>query len=250
MVASPPAMRSYRADRHLSGDGGARRAAPMPGVRHDVGAPAGLRFGDRRSPRLRRRAFRQESRTSSPAPPTPRASSSSPRSVHSSGTTVSSVPTALARWPRSPSWAGIIRILAAYAGGAALVDFIPESVLAGFTAGAGVLIAVMQLDEALGLQGVHGGSLFAEVAQIVAAVGRSGVAWPAILLALATAIGIAAGEALAAAVPDGAADGGRGHGRRPARIARRDRRIAGGVRPRGRAQRMAAGRASPCSIRI
>ena len=86
--------------------------------------------------------------------------------------------------------AGLIRILAAFAGGAALVDFIPESVLAGFTAGAGVLIAVMQLDEALGLTGVHGGSLFAELGQVVGTVGANGVAWPAVALTLFTAISI------------------------------------------------------------
>jgi SulP family sulfate permease len=62
--------------------------------------------------------------------------------------------------------AGIIRIAAAYLGGAALIDFIPESVLAGFTAGAGVLIAVMQLDEALGLSGVRGSGLIAELRQV------------------------------------------------------------------------------------
>ncbi|MCA9618861.1 MAG: SulP family inorganic anion transporter [Myxococcales bacterium] len=88
--------------------------------------------------------------------------------------------------------AGVIRILAAYAGGAALVDFIPESVLTGFTAGAGILIAIMQLDEALGLSGVRGGGLIAELTQVNTRLHATGVAWPAILLTVVTAVGILA----------------------------------------------------------
>lgn len=86
--------------------------------------------------------------------------------------------------------AGAIRIVAAVAGGAALVDFIPESVLTGFTAGAGVLIAVMQLDEALGLSGVRGAGLFAELSQVATRVGEGGVAWPALLVTVVTAASI------------------------------------------------------------
>ena len=47
--------------------------------------------------------------------------------------------------------AGAIRIVAAIAGGAHMLRFIPDSVLIGFTAGVAILIGVMQLDEALGL---------------------------------------------------------------------------------------------------
>jgi SulP family sulfate permease len=86
--------------------------------------------------------------------------------------------------------AGLVRILVAYAGGAALIDFIPESVLAGFTAGAGVLIMLMQLDEALGLTAVRGGSLLAEVTGVVAAIRADGIAWPALLVTALTAIAI------------------------------------------------------------
>lgn len=57
---------------------------------------------------------------------------------------------------------GLLRILFALGGGAALVRFIPESVLAGFTIGVGILIAVMQLDEALGLPPVAGAGLWQE----------------------------------------------------------------------------------------
>lgn len=59
--------------------------------------------------------------------------------------------------------AGTIRIVAALAGGASLVRFLPESVLVGFTAGAGILIGVMQLDEALGLPPVRGVGLKGEI---------------------------------------------------------------------------------------
>jgi SulP family sulfate permease len=47
--------------------------------------------------------------------------------------------------------AGAIRLIVTFGGAAHLVRFIPESVLVGFTAGAGMLIGGMQLDEALGL---------------------------------------------------------------------------------------------------
>ncbi len=80
--------------------------------------------------------------------------------------------------------AGATRILAALAGGASLVDFIPESVLTGFTAGAGLLIALMQLDEALGLSGVRAADAAHEVSAVFARLGE--VAWPAAVTTLAT----------------------------------------------------------------
>jgi SulP family sulfate permease len=63
--------------------------------------------------------------------------------------------------------AGVIRLAAALAGGAALVRFIPESVLTGFTAGAGILIGVMQLDEALGFPPVRDAGLRGEAAGLL-----------------------------------------------------------------------------------
>jgi SulP family sulfate permease len=57
---------------------------------------------------------------------------------------------------------GLLRILFAAGGGAALVRFIPESVLAGFAIGVGILIAVMQVDEALGLPPVAAAGLWSE----------------------------------------------------------------------------------------
>jgi SulP family sulfate permease len=89
--------------------------------------------------------------------------------------------------------AGVIRILAALAGGAALIDFIPESVLAGFTAGAGLLIAVMQLDEALGLSGVRGSGLVSQLTQVATHLRAGDLALPAIAVTVITAgsIGVA-----------------------------------------------------------
>ncbi|MGB0680129.1 MAG: SulP family inorganic anion transporter, partial [Polyangiales bacterium] len=54
--------------------------------------------------------------------------------------------------------AALMRLLLSVVGGTILVDFLPESVLSGFTFAAGMLIAVTQLDEALGWT-VHGGTL-------------------------------------------------------------------------------------------
>lgn len=59
--------------------------------------------------------------------------------------------------------AGLIRVAGAFAGAAVLLRFLPASVLVGFTAGAGILIALMQLDEALGLPTVRGGTFIDEV---------------------------------------------------------------------------------------
>ncbi|MEL6186519.1 MAG: SulP family inorganic anion transporter, partial [Myxococcota bacterium] len=59
--------------------------------------------------------------------------------------------------------AGSLRVLLAYLGGAKLLRYLPESVLAGFTAGAGVLIGLMQLDEALGMRPLAGGGLWSQV---------------------------------------------------------------------------------------
>ncbi|MGH9324980.1 MAG: SulP family inorganic anion transporter [Vicinamibacteria bacterium] len=64
--------------------------------------------------------------------------------------------------------AGVVRLIVAFGGGAALVRFLPESVLVGFTAGAGVLIAAMQLDEALGLPPVNRARLLGEIEALFA----------------------------------------------------------------------------------
>jgi len=90
--------------------------------------------------------------------------------------------------------AGAVRIVAALAGGAELLRFLPESVLVGFTAGAGILISVMQLDEALGIQGVRGGSLLEELSALAKAISSGGrIALPAIAVTIVTGVLIALG---------------------------------------------------------
>lgn len=59
--------------------------------------------------------------------------------------------------------AGLVRMVGALVGGDRLLRYLPESVLAGFTAGAGVLIGIMQLDEALGMRPFTGGGLWSQV---------------------------------------------------------------------------------------
>ncbi|MEZ4340514.1 MAG: SulP family inorganic anion transporter [Sandaracinaceae bacterium] len=67
--------------------------------------------------------------------------------------------------------AGLLRVVGSYAGAAHLLRFLPSSVLIGFTAGAGILIVLMQLDEALGLPPVRGGGLPDEIMGIAGAIG-------------------------------------------------------------------------------
>ncbi len=94
---------------------------------------------------------------------------------------------------------GVIRVAAAALGGAELVRFLPESVLVGFTAGAGVLIAAMQLDEALGLSGVSANGLGPELASVVR--GLQGVGWPAVAMSAATAGLVLTGRRLSPRLP-------------------------------------------------
>ena len=77
--------------------------------------------------------------------------------------------------------------------------FLPESVLVGFTAGAGILIAAMQLDEALGLSGVRAHGLVSELRAVAGAI--SGLGWPALAVTLATAALVLLGRGLSPRVP-------------------------------------------------
>lgn len=96
--------------------------------------------------------------------------------------------------------AGAIRVVAALLGGAHLIRFLPESVLVGFTAGAGLLIAAMQLDEALGLAGVRAtGGLLSELRAVADSLPRLGV--PALLVTAATVAIVAAGRRLSPRFP-------------------------------------------------
>lgn len=79
--------------------------------------------------------------------------------------------------------AGLVRVVFALAGGASIVRFLPESVLVGFTAGAGILIAVMQLDEALGLQATRGANFWTQIDGIRAALAAGSFPqWPALVV--------------------------------------------------------------------
>ena len=94
---------------------------------------------------------------------------------------------------------GAIRLAAALLGGAELVRFLPESVLVGFTAGAGVLIGAMQLDEALGLSGVRAHGLVSELSSIAGSLPRVG--WPAVATSAVTAARVLLGRRLSPRVP-------------------------------------------------
>ncbi len=93
--------------------------------------------------------------------------------------------------------AGVTRLLLALSGGAALVRFLPESVLVGFTAGAGILIASMQIDEALGLPPVSRAQLFGEVEGVIEYL-RSGTfpSVAAVLVTIAVILALSLGKKL------------------------------------------------------
>ena len=84
--------------------------------------------------------------------------------------------------------AGLIRIILAFVGGAKLLRYLPESVLAGFTAGAGVLIGIMQLDEALGMQPFSGGGLWSQATGFADRFGTG--QWPALPAVAVTVVTI------------------------------------------------------------
>lgn len=91
--------------------------------------------------------------------------------------------------------AGLWRLVLAKFGGPTLLRFLPESVLLGFTAGAGILIAVMQLDEALGLRALRAKGMLSEFSAIGAALSSGAMpAWPAVLVAAGTAVAIVVGK--------------------------------------------------------
>jgi sulfate permease, SulP family len=98
--------------------------------------------------------------------------------------------------------AGLLRLALAGMGGATLLRFLPESVIIGFTAGAGLLIVVMQLDEAMGLTRVRAGSLSQEFESMhtVLAAGQS-ISWAAVALAFVTAGLIVGGQRASTRIP-------------------------------------------------
>jgi SulP family sulfate permease len=91
--------------------------------------------------------------------------------------------------------AGAIRLVVALGGAAHLIRFIPESVLVGFTAGAGMLIGGMQLDEALGLPATRATGLRSQAAAILELL-RNGhqAETVAVLFALGTILTVVVGR--------------------------------------------------------
>jgi SulP family sulfate permease len=85
---------------------------------------------------------------------------------------------------------GVIRVVISALGADTLIRFIPESVLVGFTAGAGVMIAAMQLDEVLGLAPLPGRSLLAQLVGV--ARGFDHVHLAAVTVTIVTAVAMAA----------------------------------------------------------
>lgn len=95
--------------------------------------------------------------------------------------------------------AGLIRIAAALAGGAHLIRLIPESVLVGFTTGVAILIAVMQLDEALGMHPTRATGFISQFGEIFAH--WRDLQWPAIAVAVGTAAIVEFGRRYSAKIP-------------------------------------------------
>lgn len=97
---------------------------------------------------------------------------------------------------------GVLRIVVAYGGGAVLIRFLPESVLAGFIVGAGILIGLMQMDEALGLPAVSAAGAWAELRGLAAAWAMSPGPSPlAIGVAVVSAAAVAIGQRVSPRLP-------------------------------------------------
>lgn len=97
---------------------------------------------------------------------------------------------------------GILRFVVAYGGGVVLLRFLPESVLAGFIAGAGILIGLMQLDEALGLPPVSAAGAWAELQGLFAVLTQNGGLSPiAIGVTLVSTAAVAVGQRVAPRLP-------------------------------------------------
>ena len=80
---------------------------------------------------------------------------------------------------------GVIRIVAAIAGGAHVMRLVPESVLIGFTAGVAILIGITQVDEALGLHSTRATGLLSQLGEIGPFLREA--KWPAVVTAFGTA---------------------------------------------------------------
>lgn len=95
--------------------------------------------------------------------------------------------------------AGAIRIVMALAGGAHLIRLIPESVLTGFSAGVAILIAVMQLDEALGMRPTRATGFISQFGEVFAH--WRDLEWPALAVAVATGAVVEIGRRWSPRIP-------------------------------------------------
>ena len=169
---------------------GAGGASAVPGLRDDVWTSPRIRAW---RPPLFPDSSRQSPAgvaTSSPARPTRRACWCSAALVPFLGSNGLLAPAGLGWLATLTLLCGVLRIVFALSGGAVLVRFIPESVLTGFTIGVGILIGVMQLDEALGLPAVNGAGLWDEYRGLTSLVAEG--ARPSPLAGLVTLVSIAA----------------------------------------------------------
>jgi SulP family sulfate permease len=89
---------------------------------------------------------------------------------------------------------GLLRFVVAWGGGTVLIRFLPESVLAGFIVGAGLLIAWMQVDESLGLPPVSAADARAEWVGLSAALSNNRPSWLAITVSLTSAFALTVGR--------------------------------------------------------
>ena len=88
--------------------------------------------------------------------------------------------------------AGVLRIVTALAGGAHLIRLIPESVLVGFTTGVALLIAVMQLDEALGMPPTRATGFLSQASELIEH--WRDVQWAPITVTILTAVVVELGR--------------------------------------------------------
>jgi len=97
--------------------------------------------------------------------------------------------------------AGVFRVTVAALGGDKVLRFLPDSVLIGFTAGAGILIAVMQLDEALGLPASRGAGTLSQIQEVFSALVSVGPTTGALITTGLTVVAILLGKKYAPNAP-------------------------------------------------
>jgi SulP family sulfate permease len=96
---------------------------------------------------------------------------------------------------------GLLRLALAWGGGAVLLRFLPESVVAGFIVGAGILIGLMQVDEALGLPPVSAANAWAEISGLAAQLAVARPSGLAVGFAVVTAAAVELGRRISPRLP-------------------------------------------------